>query len=83
MCQSVSVISQMLFIELAKKFVYLFPHDGSNSALLSQTSFETILLDYIVTAVISACILKNLSKLVNFCAAILTEDRRRYTTLLA
>ena len=35
-------------------------------------SLKTILLDCIVTAVISVCIKKNLSKLVNFCAAILT-----------
>ena len=41
--------------------------------VLSYLNFiETILLDCIVTAVISACIfLKNLSKSVNFCAAIL------------
>ena len=35
------------------------------------TPFKTILLDCIVTAVISACIKKNLWKLVNFCVAIL------------
>ena len=34
-------------------------------------SFETIVLDCIVTAVISACIKKNTSKLLNFCVAIL------------
>ena len=34
-------------------------------------SFETILLDCIMTAVISACIFKKVSKLVIFCAAIL------------
>ena len=38
---------------------------------MSLTSFEIILLDYIVTAVISVCTLKSLSKLVNFCVAIL------------
>ena len=38
---------------------------------LVMLSFETILLDCIATVVISVCILKNLSKLVNFCVAIL------------
>ena len=38
---------------------------------MSLTSFEIILLDCIVTAVISAYIFKKLSKLVNFCVAIL------------
>ena len=38
---------------------------------MSLTSFEAILLDCIVTAAISACIKENLSKLVNFHAAIL------------
>ena len=38
--------------------------------VLIFTSFETILLHYIVTAVIS-CAFKKVSKLVNFCAAIL------------
>ena len=33
-----------------------FPYDGSSSALSSLTSLETILLDRIVTAVLSACI---------------------------
>ena len=38
---------------------------------MSLTSFKTILLDCIVMAVVSACIFKNLSKLVNSCVAIL------------
>ena len=38
---------------------------------MSLTLFETISLDCTVTAIISACIKQNLSKLVNFCAAIL------------
>ena len=50
-------------IALAKKFVWLFPCGGF-SAWLSLPSFEAILLDCIVTS-------KNLSKVVNFCAAIL------------
>ena len=45
--------------------------DGSSSAYLSLTSFKIFLLDCIVTAVISVCIKKNLSKLVNFCVDIL------------
>ena len=53
-----------------KKFIQL-PHDSS-SAYLSLTSFETVWLDIIVTAVISLCILKSLSKLCNhFCVSIL------------
>ena len=45
---------------------------GSSSAWLSLTSFETVLLDYIVTAVMSASIKKFfLSKLVSFYIAIL------------
>ena len=47
------------------------PYHGSSRAYWSLTSFKTILLDCIVTAVISACTLKNVSKLVNFCVAIL------------
>ena len=51
-------------------FVFFFI-GGSSSALLSLNSLETILLDCIVTAVISGLHLKNLSTLVNFCVAIL------------
>ena len=50
------------YIALAKKFGF-FLWDGSHSVQLSLTSFETILLERTVTAVISACIIKkNLSK---------------------
>ena len=48
---------------------------------MSLTSFETILLDCIVTADISLCIKKNLSKLVNFCVVILilkTEENTQH-----
>ena len=45
-------------------------------------SFETFLLDCIVTAVISVCIKKTPLKLVNFCVAILIlkmeEDMQRF-----
>ena len=56
---------------VGQKFVCFFPYGGSSSASLSLTSFETTLLDCIATAVISVCIKKHLSKLVNFCVAIL------------
>ena len=46
-----------IIIGLAKTFIF-FPYDGSSSTQLSLTSFEIILLDCIVTAVISACIRK-------------------------
>ena len=39
--------------------------------IVSLTSYKTILLDCIVTAVITAFIFKNVSKLVNFCVALL------------
>ena len=49
---------------------------------MSLTSFKTIFLDCIVTAVISACIKKKkVSKLVNFCVAILIlkmEDKKQH-----
>ena len=55
-----------------KSSLGFFLYNGSCSAQLSLTSFKTILLHCIVTAVISACVLKkHLSKLVNFCVAIL------------
>ena len=37
---------------LAKKPLTFVPYDGSSSTYLSLTSLKTILLDYIVTAVI-------------------------------
>ena len=43
---------------LAKKFTQCFLQDASSSAQLSFISFKTILLDCIVTTVISACIFK-------------------------
>ena len=46
----------LVFIGMAKNSVLFFPYDGSSSAQLSLISFKTILLDCIVTAVISACI---------------------------
>ena len=47
------------------------------------TSFETVLLDCIVTAVISVHILKNLPKFCEFlCSHFNTEDGRKYTTFL-
>ena len=59
-----------------------FPYDGSSGAYLSLTSFETILLDCIVTTVILACIKKNTSKLVYFHAAIfilkMEEDTQHF-----
>ena len=52
---------------------------------MSLTSFETILLDCIVTAVILVCIQKAL-KLVNFCAVILIlkmeEDMQYYQCIM-
>ena len=54
----------------SKSPLYFFPYNGSGSAQLSLTSFETIVLDCNGRAVLSMCIKKNLSKLVNFCAAI-------------
>ena len=49
-------------------------------AQLSLTLFETILLDCIVTAVITACI-KKLIKIGEFlCIHFNIDDRRKYTT---
>ena len=47
---------------VAQKTCLLFPYHGPGSARLSPTSSETTLLDCIVTAVISACVFKNLSE---------------------
>ena len=62
-------------IGLAKKLVqdFFFPYDVSSSSYLSLTSFKTILLDCVVTAVISVCIFKNLSKLVSFCVTLILK----------
>ena len=43
-------------IALAKKFLQIFPSNGSSCAQLSLTSLETISLVYIMTAVLSVCI---------------------------
>ena len=70
-----------------KRLVHLSPLDDSAAAaaaakllfycLLSVTSFKTILLDCIVTAVISACIKKKLIKTGKFlCSHFNTEDGR-------
>ena len=46
---------------------------------LSLTLFETILLDHIVTAVVSVCISKKLTKIGEFlCSHFNIEDRRKY-----
>ena len=52
---------------------------GSRSAKLSLTSCETVLLDYIVTAVISLCIKKiTIGKFL--CSHFHIEDGRKYAT---
>ena len=48
---------------VGQKVHLVFPFDGSSSAWLSLTSFKTTLLDCIVTAVISACILRKLTRI--------------------
>ena len=55
-----------------------FLYDGSSSAWLSLTSFKTILLDCIVTAVTSVCIFKK-SKLVSFYVSILISKMKEDT----
>ena len=63
---------------LAKKFIQFFLYDGSlSSAQLSLTSFETILFDCIVTAVISACIKKNIKIGEFLCNHFNIEDLRK------
>ena len=67
---------------LVKKFIMFFPYDGSNSAQWSLTSFKTILLDCIVTAVISTCIKEELIKISEFlCIHFNIENGKQYTTL--
>ena len=60
------------------------PYNGSSSAQLSLTSFQTILLDCIVTAVILACIFfKKKNKIDELlCSYFNIEDGRKYTTFL-
>ena len=52
----------LLSIGLAKKFAYFFPYHGSSCAWWSLTSFETVLLDCIVTAVIISVAFKKKKK---------------------
>ena len=62
---------------------FFFLSDGSSSPSLSLTFLETILLDYIVTAVISVCIFLKLIKIGKFlCSHFNIEDGRKYTFLL-
>ena len=67
-----------LLLGWPKSFSF-FPYNVSSSAQLSLTSFETILLDCVVTAVISACIYKKLAKIGEFlCSHFNIEDERKY-----
>ena len=70
-CPMDGIWSKALIYQVGQKVCLVFFHKMALVVLSCLTSFETILLDCIVTALISACILKNLSKMVNFCAAIL------------
>ena len=74
-------------IWLAKKFLCFFSHRSALVALsqLSLTSFETILLDCIVTAVISASSKKKkLAKIGDFlCSHFNIEEGRKYTSFSA
>ena len=75
--------SQLYFRDnrLAKKFIYLFPYRGSSNAELFLISFKAILLDCIVTAIISVCILKKLIKIGEFGGSYFNiEDGRKYAT---
>ena len=70
-------------IGLAKKLIqdFFFPYDVSSSSYLSLTSFKTILLDCIVTAVLSVCIKEKLIKIGEFlCSHFNIEHGRRYAT---
>ena len=72
-----------LSIGLAKKFEF-FPYDGSGSAQLSLTPFETVLLGCIVIAIITVCILKKPIKIGEFlCSHFNAGDGRKYTTFSA
>ena len=51
---------------LAKAFILFYPQDGFKSTLWSLTSLETILLDCIVTAIISVYIYKKFIKIGDF-----------------
>ena len=68
----------------AGKLAWFFLQGGSSSAYLSLISFETISLDCIVTAVISACMKTKLIKIGEFlCSYFNVEDGRKYTTFSA
>ena len=69
---------------VSQKLGYIFfLYYGSSSAYLPLTSFKTILLDYIVTAVILMC-LRKISKNGEFlCSHLNIEDGRRYTTFFS
>ena len=65
-------------IGLAKKLIGFLPYDGSSSAQLSLTSFETVLLDCIVTVVISVCFLKKQIQIGEFlCSCFNIEHERK------
>ena len=49
---------------------------------MSLTSFEKFLLDFIVTAVISACIFKKTYQISEFLCSHFTEDGTKYTIFL-
>ena len=61
---------------LAKEFTLFFPNDGSSSTSLSLTSFETISLDCIVTAVIQ-CAFKKIKVGEFLCSHFNIEDGRK------
>ena len=56
---------------------------GSSSAWLSLSSFETVLLDYIVTAVLPASIKKIFIKIGKYLYSHLNNEDGRKTTFLA
>ena len=70
-----------LIIGLAKKFVWFF--FLCTMALVTLTSFKTILLDCIVTDVISACIKKTYQNWWILCRYFNIEDGRKYTSFSA
>ena len=70
-------------IGLVKKPVMFCPYNGSNSAQLSLTSLEAILLDCIVTAVISTCIKKTYQIGRFLYSHFDIEDGRKYATFSA
>ena len=72
----------MLLLGCPKRPLHFFLYDDSSSAWLSLTAVETILLDCIVTAVLSACIQKNIKIGEILCSHFNTEDGRKYPTLL-